>query len=191
MVLRGSRNFVLATFGAPGHAMNGERSATPYQFWFVPRCVPAMLAPLSLPRLSSEATTPRLEKENVRGKNLKCQQAPYTLRALLRDQYRRDHAAASCRDHFIPHMVEADQLWRRARIEVAVDGITDAIVQLEHRLCLGENRLSDGMSRIAAFRRLFHDKNDLDHASLQLLRSCHDDGLGARPAEARGRERPT
>ena len=24
--------------------MNGERSAIPYQFWFVPRCVPAVLA---------------------------------------------------------------------------------------------------------------------------------------------------
>ena len=44
MVLQGNRSFVLTTFGAQGHAMNGERSAIPYQFWFVPRCVPAVLA---------------------------------------------------------------------------------------------------------------------------------------------------
>jgi hypothetical protein len=36
MVLRGNRSFVLTTFGAQGHAMNGERSAIPYQFWFSP-----------------------------------------------------------------------------------------------------------------------------------------------------------
>src|SRR5688572_2145174 len=36
MVLRGNRSFVLTTFGAQEHAMNGERSAIPYQFWFVP-----------------------------------------------------------------------------------------------------------------------------------------------------------
>jgi hypothetical protein len=36
MVLQGNRSFVLTTFGAQGHAMNGDRSAIPYQFWFVP-----------------------------------------------------------------------------------------------------------------------------------------------------------
>jgi hypothetical protein len=45
--------------------------------------------------------------------------------------------------YFVPHKVEADQLWCRARIEVALDGIAGPIVQLGHGLCLGENRLAD------------------------------------------------
>jgi hypothetical protein len=49
LVARANRNFDLAIFGAPGHAMNGKRSASPYHFWFVPRRVPSVLAPLSAP----------------------------------------------------------------------------------------------------------------------------------------------
>ncbi len=74
-VLRWNRNFVLATFDAPGHAMNGERSAIPYQFWFAPAACQQCWHH-SPPRLSSETSTPGIERETLEAKTLGAGERP-------------------------------------------------------------------------------------------------------------------
>jgi hypothetical protein len=50
----------------PPHTSSGSSPAACQQCWHP-----------SPPRLSSEASTPCIEKENARGKNLRCRRAPY------------------------------------------------------------------------------------------------------------------
>jgi hypothetical protein len=54
--------------------------------------------------------------------------------------------AASCRDDFVPHEVQPDHLRCLALIEVAVNGIAHALVQLGDRLRLRDDRLPKNAS---------------------------------------------
>ena len=82
---------------------------------------------------------------------------------LLPEQVPTGRGAASCGDHLIFHKVQANQLWRRAWIEMTLSGIANTLMQFSYGLGLSEDRLTDSARRVAALGRLFHDKNNLGH----------------------------
>jgi hypothetical protein len=78
-------------------------------------------------------------------------------RVLLRAQRLRDPSAISRRDDLITNEVQPDELGGCSGIEVAMNCISHLSPQLVHRLCLGENGLSDGACREPTIRH--HKRN--------------------------------
>ena len=71
------------------------------------------------------------------------------------------HAGVSCRNDFIAHEMQPDQLGSGGRVEMAAHGIAHLGVQFVERIGLGENGFACRFGNVAALWRVFDYKNDL------------------------------
>ena len=69
---------------------------------------------------------------------------------------------SGCEDFFL-HDVQTHHARSLARLEVALHRIGDLLAKIVHRVCLGEDRFSEGPGRKAALRRFFDHEDQFTH----------------------------
>ena len=81
-----------------------------------------------------------------------------------RGRFPRGRGEASYRDDFLADMVEPNDLWRLAFIEVTADGITNFPVKFRKGVSLGENRHAERACGEPTLRRIFHHEDQFAHS---------------------------